>query len=226
MWQIIRELVTGGAYRLPHHPVPGGSSTGSPTASPSSTAAGSPPRAPPRSSSGSIPGGHVRLRFSDPAAYRSAVSALGQVTTDDEALALQIPNDGSQRELRSVLDRLERSRHRGRRADRAHPRPRRRVLRPDRRRRPSPTSPRSPSDERPPGPRPPDPALPRRARLTDDAAPQPAARAALPLPHPEPAAHPGDAAAALRLHLRRRDERGHRRRRTAPTTSPTSSRAS
>ncbi|MEU5636160.1 ATP-binding cassette domain-containing protein [Streptomyces rishiriensis] len=54
-----------------------------------------------------IPGGHVRLRFSDPAAYRRAVSALGEVTTDDEALALQIPSDGSQRELRSVLDRLD-----------------------------------------------------------------------------------------------------------------------
>ncbi|MCQ9183144.1 ATP-binding cassette domain-containing protein [Streptomyces sp. IBSBF 2953] len=56
-----------------------------------------------------IPGGHVRLRFSDPAAYGSAVSALGQVTRDDEALALQIPNDGSQRDLRSVLDRLDRA---------------------------------------------------------------------------------------------------------------------
>ncbi|MEH0471603.1 ATP-binding cassette domain-containing protein [Streptomyces sp. B21-097] len=56
-----------------------------------------------------IPGGHVRLRFTDPAAYGSAVSALGQVTRDDEALALQIPNDGSQRDLRSVLDRLDRA---------------------------------------------------------------------------------------------------------------------
>ncbi|WP_079154056.1 ATP-binding cassette domain-containing protein [Streptomyces subrutilus] len=54
-----------------------------------------------------VPGGHVRLRFSDPSAYRSATSALGAVTRDDEALALQIPSDGSQRELRSVLDRLD-----------------------------------------------------------------------------------------------------------------------
>ncbi|MFF4425969.1 ATP-binding cassette domain-containing protein [Streptomyces sp. NPDC001549] len=54
-----------------------------------------------------IPGGHVRLRFTDPAAYRSAALALREVTRDDEALALQIPSDGSQRELRSVLDRLE-----------------------------------------------------------------------------------------------------------------------
>ncbi|MFC9123616.1 ATP-binding cassette domain-containing protein [Streptomyces sp. NPDC057067] len=54
-----------------------------------------------------VPGGHVRLRFTDPAAYRSAVSALRDVTGDDEALSLQIPSDGSQRALRSVLDRLD-----------------------------------------------------------------------------------------------------------------------
>ncbi|MFB6822636.1 ATP-binding cassette domain-containing protein [Streptomyces virginiae] len=54
-----------------------------------------------------IPGGHVRLRFTDPDAYRSAALALREVTRDDEALALQIPSDGSQRELRAVLDRLE-----------------------------------------------------------------------------------------------------------------------
>ncbi|MFE5556145.1 ATP-binding cassette domain-containing protein [Streptomyces sp. NPDC056544] len=54
-----------------------------------------------------IPGGHVRLRFTDPARYRSAALALHEVTRDDEALALQVPSDGSQRALRSVLDRLE-----------------------------------------------------------------------------------------------------------------------
>ncbi|MGW1784682.1 ATP-binding cassette domain-containing protein [Streptomyces sp. NPDC002143] len=54
-----------------------------------------------------VPGGHVRLRFTDPAAYRSAASALGEVTRDDEALALQIASDGSQRELRALLDRLD-----------------------------------------------------------------------------------------------------------------------
>ncbi|THA48351.1 ATP-binding cassette domain-containing protein [Streptomyces sp. A1136] len=54
-----------------------------------------------------VPGGHVRLRFTDPVAYRSAASALPEGSRDDEALALQIPNDGSQRELRSVLDRLD-----------------------------------------------------------------------------------------------------------------------
>ncbi|MFG2928817.1 ATP-binding cassette domain-containing protein [Streptomyces achromogenes] len=54
-----------------------------------------------------VPGGHVRLRFSDPTAYRSAASALREATPDDEALALRIPSDGSQRELRSLLDWLE-----------------------------------------------------------------------------------------------------------------------
>ncbi|MCX5612992.1 MULTISPECIES: ATP-binding cassette domain-containing protein [unclassified Streptomyces] len=54
-----------------------------------------------------IPGGHVRLRFADPAAYQSAASALREVTRDDEALALQIPSDGSQLQLRSILDRLD-----------------------------------------------------------------------------------------------------------------------
>ncbi|MFJ2259696.1 ATP-binding cassette domain-containing protein [Streptomyces sp. NPDC087844] len=54
-----------------------------------------------------IPGGHVRLRFTDPDAYRSAASALREAARDDEALALQIPSDGSQRELRSILDWLD-----------------------------------------------------------------------------------------------------------------------
>ncbi|MFJ2236595.1 ATP-binding cassette domain-containing protein [Streptomyces sp. NPDC087859] len=54
-----------------------------------------------------IPGGHIRLRFTDPDAYRNAADALREVTRDDEALALQIPSDGSQRELRSLLDWLD-----------------------------------------------------------------------------------------------------------------------
>ncbi|MGN9820317.1 ATP-binding cassette domain-containing protein [Streptomyces sp. SD11] len=54
-----------------------------------------------------IPGGHVRLRFTDPDAYRSAATALREAARDDEALALQIPSDGSQRELRAILDRLD-----------------------------------------------------------------------------------------------------------------------
>ncbi|NGO78224.1 ATP-binding cassette domain-containing protein [Streptomyces sp. YC504] len=54
-----------------------------------------------------IPGGHVRLRFTDPTAYQAAASALTEAARSDEALALQIPSDGSQRELRSLLDWLD-----------------------------------------------------------------------------------------------------------------------
>ncbi|MFI7288260.1 ATP-binding cassette domain-containing protein [Streptomyces anulatus] len=54
-----------------------------------------------------VPGGHVKLRFTDPDAYRSAASALREATRDDESLSLQIPSDGSQRELRSILDWLD-----------------------------------------------------------------------------------------------------------------------
>ncbi|MFI7256411.1 ATP-binding cassette domain-containing protein [Streptomyces anulatus] len=54
-----------------------------------------------------IPGGHIRLRFTDPDAYQLAADALREVTRDDEALALRIPSDGSQRELRSILDWLD-----------------------------------------------------------------------------------------------------------------------
>ncbi|MEU6170111.1 ATP-binding cassette domain-containing protein [Streptomyces tanashiensis] len=54
-----------------------------------------------------IPGGHVRLRFTDPGAYRTAATALTGAARDDEALTLQLPSDGSQRELRSILDWLD-----------------------------------------------------------------------------------------------------------------------
>ncbi|MBB4712712.1 ABC-2 type transport system ATP-binding protein [Streptomyces luteogriseus] len=54
-----------------------------------------------------VPGGHVRLRFTDPAAYRNAATALGDITRDDDILALQLPSDGSQRALRAILDRLD-----------------------------------------------------------------------------------------------------------------------
>ncbi|MGC2998717.1 ATP-binding cassette domain-containing protein [Streptomyces sp. G35A] len=54
-----------------------------------------------------VPGGHVRLRFTDPAAHQAAALTLPEVTRDDEALALHIPHNGTQRELRSLLDRLD-----------------------------------------------------------------------------------------------------------------------
>ncbi|MFI9332338.1 ATP-binding cassette domain-containing protein [Kitasatospora sp. NPDC052868] len=54
-----------------------------------------------------VPGGHVRLRFTDPAAYQAAATALRETTRNDEALSLQLPSGGSQRELRAILDRLD-----------------------------------------------------------------------------------------------------------------------
>ncbi|WP_435191639.1 ATP-binding cassette domain-containing protein [Streptomyces sp. bgisy126] len=54
-----------------------------------------------------IPGGHVRLRFTDPAAYRAAADTLREAAREEESLSLQILSDGSQRDLRAVLDRLD-----------------------------------------------------------------------------------------------------------------------
>ncbi|MFE6894089.1 ATP-binding cassette domain-containing protein [Streptomyces sp. NPDC057694] len=54
-----------------------------------------------------VPGGHIRLRFTHPDAYRGAVTAFPAASLDDESLGLRIPSDGSQRELRSVLDQLD-----------------------------------------------------------------------------------------------------------------------
>ncbi|MEV0777111.1 ATP-binding cassette domain-containing protein [Streptomyces sp. NPDC050433] len=54
-----------------------------------------------------IPGGHVRLRFTHPHAYQTAATTLRETTRDDEALSLQIPSDGSQHDLRTILDRLD-----------------------------------------------------------------------------------------------------------------------
>ncbi|MFD7981717.1 ABC transporter, partial [Streptomyces sp. NPDC059749] len=48
-----------------------------------------------------------RLRFTDPVAYTRAVAALADAARDDESLTLQLPSDGSQRELRSLLDWLD-----------------------------------------------------------------------------------------------------------------------
>ncbi|MFE5857004.1 ATP-binding cassette domain-containing protein [Streptomyces sp. NPDC056500] len=54
-----------------------------------------------------VPGGHVRLRFTDPGAYHHAAATLRETTRNDEALSLHIPSDGTQRELRAILDWLD-----------------------------------------------------------------------------------------------------------------------
>jgi ABC-2 type transport system ATP-binding protein len=54
-----------------------------------------------------VPGGHIRLRFADPAGLDAALRALGDGSRDEDALALQVPGDGSARSLRALLDRLD-----------------------------------------------------------------------------------------------------------------------
>ncbi|MBK3648003.1 DUF4162 domain-containing protein, partial [Streptomyces sp. MBT33] len=54
-----------------------------------------------------VPGGHIRLRFTDPTAYQTATRTLPRITTDDDSLTLRIPSDGSQRDLRTLLAHLD-----------------------------------------------------------------------------------------------------------------------
>jgi ABC-2 type transport system ATP-binding protein len=53
-----------------------------------------------------IPGGHVRLQFADASGLESAARSLGAVLRHDDGLVLQVPNDGSVRSLKALLDRL------------------------------------------------------------------------------------------------------------------------
>ena len=54
-----------------------------------------------------IPGGHTRLQFADPGGLESAAGILGEAVRDDEALSLQVPSDGGVASLRALLDRLD-----------------------------------------------------------------------------------------------------------------------
>jgi ABC-2 type transport system ATP-binding protein len=54
-----------------------------------------------------IPGGHIQLRFADPAGLDLAARTLGAGSRDDDALTLQVPSDGGVRSLRTLLDRLD-----------------------------------------------------------------------------------------------------------------------
>ncbi|MFY1691805.1 ATP-binding cassette domain-containing protein [Plantactinospora sp. WMMB782] len=54
-----------------------------------------------------VPGGHVRLRFADAFALDAAARRLDDSVRDDDALVLQVPTDGSVRDLRALLDRLD-----------------------------------------------------------------------------------------------------------------------
>ena len=55
---------------------------------------------------GLIPGGHVRLQFADASGLESAARALGAAARHDDRLELQVPNDGTVRSLKALLDRL------------------------------------------------------------------------------------------------------------------------
>ncbi|WTU04168.1 ATP-binding cassette domain-containing protein [Kitasatospora sp. NBC_00070] len=54
-----------------------------------------------------IPGGHIRLRFTHPTTHHHATTALPDATPDHQALTLQLPSDGTQHHLRTILDRLD-----------------------------------------------------------------------------------------------------------------------
>jgi ABC-2 type transport system ATP-binding protein len=54
-----------------------------------------------------IPGGHVVLRFADRSGLEAAARLDGASARDDAGLTLQVPNDGTVRSLRALLDRLD-----------------------------------------------------------------------------------------------------------------------
>ena len=54
-----------------------------------------------------IPGGHIRLQFTDLAALDAAARTLGVSTRDSDALTLDVPGDGGIRTLRYLLAELD-----------------------------------------------------------------------------------------------------------------------
>ena len=54
-----------------------------------------------------VPGGSVRLQFSDSGPLESAARTLGLTVTDPTALALDVPGDGSLGQLKALLARLD-----------------------------------------------------------------------------------------------------------------------
>ncbi|WP_216214113.1 ATP-binding cassette domain-containing protein [Amycolatopsis aidingensis] len=55
-----------------------------------------------------IPGGHVSLRFADAQRLQSAARLLDRATREEDTFTLRVPNDGSLRSLKDLLDRLDR----------------------------------------------------------------------------------------------------------------------
>jgi ABC-2 type transport system ATP-binding protein len=54
-----------------------------------------------------VPGGHIRLGFSDPAELERAERALDGATRDEDALTLEVPIEVTARSLRDLLARLD-----------------------------------------------------------------------------------------------------------------------
>ena len=54
-----------------------------------------------------VPGGHVLLRFADVRELDTASRILGNALSDQDSLTLTVPNDGSRRALKDLLDRLD-----------------------------------------------------------------------------------------------------------------------
>jgi ABC-2 type transport system ATP-binding protein len=54
-----------------------------------------------------IPGGHVRLRFTDARELDTAARLLGNALSEPDSLTLTVPGDGSRRALKDLLDRLD-----------------------------------------------------------------------------------------------------------------------
>jgi ABC-2 type transport system ATP-binding protein len=54
-----------------------------------------------------VPGGHVSLRFADPSALEAAARLFAEALRDDEELTLQIPSDGSVASLHLLLSALD-----------------------------------------------------------------------------------------------------------------------
>ncbi|WP_409493062.1 ATP-binding cassette domain-containing protein [Amycolatopsis sp. cmx-11-12] len=54
-----------------------------------------------------VPGGHMQLKFTDAVSLRDATRVLQVSTSDEESLALRVPTDGTVAAVRAVLDRLD-----------------------------------------------------------------------------------------------------------------------
>ena len=163
-----------------------------------------------------VPGGSVRLEFADEAELDRAAASLGDGTRDDQGLALDLPSDGGVHSRAHAARPARRRVHRGRRPVREVRRPRRRVPVPDR-------PPRGAEEV---------PAHDRlsRHRLGDDAPPQPAPDAPLPVADVLHRRHPRRLAAAVRRSCSAgrwgRGSAARRLRAAATPTSPTSCRGS